>query len=483
MRLQASVGHAVRRTAERVPTAEAVVDVDSGARLTHGELWAQALRVAGGLVEAGVAPGDRVAIRLPNGVPWILAFVGTLAAGAVAVPINTRLVEDEVAYLLADSGARVVIDDPSRLPDGSPTSRLPEDAESLAALFYTSGTTGRPKGAMLSHRAVLAGAEQCRIALGLDLDEATRGVVAAPLFHVLACGMQLVPALVNGGCVAVLPGFQPEAWLRTIRTERVDILNGVPAMYAAALAHPSFADLDVSRIRVLSYGAAPTPPAQARALRAAFPHARLNPGFGLTEAPAVTGLADEDALEHCDSVGVATEGTELRIIDQDADGVGQLLVRGPGLMSGYWNRPEETARALRDGWLHTGDLVRMDGAGRVRIMDRRTDLINRGGENVYSVEVEAVLAAFPGVAEVAVVGVPDERLGQRVGAVVVPRPDAVIDVDALLGFATERLARFKIPQHVVVLDEPLPRNPAGKVAKRVLRTTIDWKPVDERNTR
>ncbi|MCU1616277.1 MAG: putative fatty-acid--CoA ligase [Frankiales bacterium] len=469
----------VRATVERCPGAEAVVDLGTGRRLDHAALWAGAARVAGGLRGAGARPGDRVALRLPNGADWCLAFLGAVLAGAVPVPLNTRLTDAEVAALVEDCGAAVVIDSGARLPDGPPTAAGAEgaDPESLAAMFYTSGTTGRPKGAMLSHRALLSAAEQCRRALHLGPAEATRTLVAAPLFHILASGMQWLPALAAGGSVAILPAFEVGVWVRAIAEERIDVLNGVPAMYWQALRHPEFAGLDVSGVRLLVYGAAPTPPAQVEALMRAFPAAQLRPGYGLTEAPCVTGLEHADALPHADSVGSAVAATELAVLGPGADdGVGQLLVRGPQLMSGYWQRPEATAAALAGGWLHTGDLVRADEAGRVHLLDRRTDLINRGGEKVYSVEVEAALSAYPSVAEIAVVGVPDPMMGQKVGAVVVPRPGEEFDPGTLVAFARDVLADFKVPQYVHVQAEPLPRNPGGKVDKAALRSRSDWGP-------
>jgi acyl-CoA synthetase (AMP-forming)/AMP-acid ligase II len=467
---------ATRATVERVPDAEAIVDLSSGERLTYAELWARTSTVAGGLVAQGVQPGDRVGVALPNGASWTLAFLGALLAGAVPVPINPRLTGPERDHIVADSGARVVLD--GDLPSGAPTVVDIDDVESLAALFYTSGTTGTPKGAMLSHRALLSAAEQVRLAYQLGPTEGLRALVAAPLFHVLACGMQWIPALVSGGCVVIMPAFEVGSWVTAIRDERIEVLNGVPAMFWHALRHNDFVGLDVSGVRILSYGAAPTPPSQAQALREAFPHARLAPGYGLTEAPCVTGLQDDDALSHSGSVGTAVADTELRLVGPEAaDGIGQLLVRGPQLMSGYWGRPEATAEVLVDGWLHTGDLVRIDSGGRVFMLDRRTDMINRGGENVYSVEVEAALAAYPAVAESAVVGVPDERLGSRVGACVVPRPGVPFDPAELVRVARESLASFKVPEYICVRPEPLPRNPAGKVDKHAVRALSEWTPL------
>ncbi len=476
LRIAPTIVAATRATVQRVPEAEAVVDLGSGERLTYAALWLRASVVAGGLVDSGVSPGDRVAIALPNGASWTVAFLGTLLCGAVPVPINPRLTADERRYIVEDCGASVVLD--GELPQGQPVQRQVDDPESLAALFYTSGTTGRPKGAMLSHRALLSAAEQVRLAYRLEPTEGLRALVAGPLFHVLASGMQWIPALVSGGCVVIMPTFEVGSWVTAIREERIEVLNGVPAMFWQALRHPAFEHVDVSGVRLLSYGAAPTPPAQAQALRAAFPHARLAPGYGLTEAPCVTGLLDDDALTHSSSVGTAVADTELRLVGPDADsGVGQLTVRGPQLMSGYWGRPEDTANALVDGWLQTGDIVRIDEGGRVFMLDRRTDLINRGGENVYSVEVEAALAIHSQVAESAVVPVPDDRLGSRVGACVVPRTTADFDTTELVRIARASLAPFKVPEFICLRTEPLPRNAAGKVDKNAVRAQSVWTPL------
>jgi acyl-CoA synthetase (AMP-forming)/AMP-acid ligase II len=204
----------------------------------------------------------------------------------------------------------------------------------------------------------------------------------------------------------------------------------------------------------------------------------LAPGYGLTEAPCVTGLQDDDALTHSGSVGTAVAATELRVVGPDADsGIGQLLVRGPQLMSGYWGRPQASAEVLVDGWLHTGDIVRIDDGGRVFMLDRRTDLINRGGENVYSVEVEAAVAAYPAVGESAVVAVPDDRLGSRVGVCVVPRPGVTFEGHELVRVARDSLAPFKVPEFVCMRSEPLPRNPAGKVDKEAVRAQSQWTPL------
>ena len=467
----------VSETVLRAPDAEAIVDLATGTRLTYRQLWDAAARVAGGLAAAGVRPGQRVAVRLPNGAAWCTAMLGALLAGAVPVPVNPRLTRPELAFILDDARPAHLVDRPAALPDGPPLVRPADDPEATAALFYTSRTTGRPMGVMLWHRALLSAAEQCRRFLRLEPTETTRSVIAAPLFHVLVFGLQWLPVLLSGGTVVITTRFETGPWLRAIRDERVDVLHGVPAMYWQALRHPDFTDLDVSRVRLVVYGAAPIPASQVAELLAAFPAARIAPGYGMTEAPAVAGLDHAEVLTHADSVGVAATATELRLDGPDAvAGIGQLLVRGPQVMSGYWRRPEASVAALEGGWLHTGDVARVDGHGRVHLLDRIRDMIKRGGENVYSIEVERVLAGFPGVGEVAVIGVPDDTLGQRVAAAVVARPGAVLDAATLLAFARDQLAEFKIPQFVAIVAGPLPRNAVGMVDKARLRTATDWGP-------
>jgi acyl-CoA synthetase (AMP-forming)/AMP-acid ligase II len=273
-----------------------------------------------------------------------------------------------------------------------------------------------------------------------------------------------------------MPAFEVQAFLRAIEDEHVDVLTTVPAIYWLALQQPDFAEVDTSSVVSLSYGGAPIAPDLVHRIQAAFPTARVGNGFGLTETSSVsTYLPHEDAAEHADSVGYPAPVVDVRIDQPDPDtGVGELLIRGPNIVAGYWNKPEQTAETFVDGWLHSGDLARIDDEGRVYIVDRKKDMINRGGENVYCVEVENALAAHPAVGEVAVVGVPDSMMGEKVGAVVVPRPGTELDPADLVAFARDRLADFKVPQYVVVRGEPLPRNPGGKVLKPPLREQTEW---------
>jgi acyl-CoA synthetase (AMP-forming)/AMP-acid ligase II len=467
--------HLLRTSVDAQPGREAVVEL-GGPRLTYRELWDRSVRVAGGLRAAGVVPGDRVANRLPNGVDWVLAFWGTLLAGAVAVPVNTRFAPPEVEYVLTDSGASYVFEPGTALPDGDPVSTTDQGHHELAAIFYTSGTTGFPKGAMTTHENFLSNCETCVRCLRLDRNDHLTTLISVPLFHVTGCNSQLLVLTGIAGTSVIMPVFDVAAFLTAIEQERISVLTTVPAIYHLALQHPDFTSTDTSSVRALSYGGAPIAPDLVHRLQAAFPTARVGNGFGLTETSSVsTYLPHEWAAEHADSVGFAAPVVDLDLADVDpASGVGELLIRGPHVVAGYWRKPEQTAQAFVDGWLRSGDLARIDDEGLVHLVDRMKDMINRGGENVYCVEVENALAAHPAVGEVAVVGVPDEVMGEKVGAIVVPRPGSHLDPHELAEFARGSLADFKVPQFVAVRRDPLPRNAGGKVLKPVLREQTSW---------
>jgi long-chain acyl-CoA synthetase len=474
-----SVVAMLRTSVDRDPDAEAVVELD-GPRLTYRQLWDASARVAGGLRAAGVGRGDRVAIRLGNGVDWVLGFLGTLMAGGVAVPVNTRFTDAEADYVIGDSGSRVVLSPGDALPDGAPYTEEGLRREDLAAIFYTSGTTGFPKGAMTSHENFLTNSENARRVVGLPRhDPSMRNLISVPLFHVTGCNSQLLPTLEGGAAAVIMPTFEVGRFLRVIPEERIAIVTTVPAIFWLAISQKEFAQVDVSGVRFATYGGAPIAPDLVQAIKRGFPSAKVGNGFGLSETSSIsTFLPHEYADTHADSVGFPAPVVDLDLADVDrATGVGELLIRGGHVVQGYWNKPEATAEAFRDGWLRTGDLARIDDEGFTYIVDRAKDMINRGGENVYCVEVENALAAAPGVFEVAVIGVPDPMMGEKVGAVVVPAPGTEFDVEAFLAHAHTQLADFKVPQFVAVRPGALPRNPGGKVLKPVLRTETDWTAV------
>jgi acyl-CoA synthetase (AMP-forming)/AMP-acid ligase II len=473
-----SLVHMLRSAVELHPGREALAETGGGPRLTYRELWDRAARVAGGFRAAGVRRGDRVALRRGNGTDWALAFFGAALAGCVVVPVNTRLTEAEVAFVVSDSGAGYVVAPGEPLPDGDPFAIDDAQPGDTAAIFYTSGTTGFPKGAVTTHANFLSNCESCRRILNLGgTDEPPRTLISVPLFHVTGCNSQLLFAAYMAGTSVIMPQFEVSAFLQAIGAERIDVLTTVPAIYWLAISHEQFTQTDVSAVRALSYGGAPIAPELVSRIMKAFPAARVGNGFGLTETSSVTSyLPHEYAAGHADSVGFPVPVCDVRLETLGGRDVGELLVRGPNVVPGYWNNPDATAATFTGGWLHTGDLARIDAEGLIYIVDRAKDMINRGGENVYCVEVENALAGAPGVYEAAVVGVPDEVMGEKVGAVLVPVPGTTIDVDAVLAYLRDRIAGFKVPQYVAVRADVLPRNPGGKLLKQRLREETRWQP-------
>jgi acyl-CoA synthetase (AMP-forming)/AMP-acid ligase II len=467
----------LRSWVERTPDAPAVAEV-GGERATYAELWDRCTRVAGGLRERGIRPGDRVAIRLPAGLAWVEAFFGGVMAGATVVPVNTRFTEPEARYVIEDSGSAYVFAPSDDLPSGAPFVFDGIAADDRAAIFYTSGTTGFPKGAITTHNAFLTNCENMRRGMLLPLADGrpVRTLISVPLFHVTGCNAQLLSAMYVGGSSVILPALDLAVFLRVIPEERINYLVSVPAVYALALNHPAFPACDVSGVQRVGYGGAPIAPALVHRIKNAFPNARVSNGFGMTEtASLLTSLPHEYAAEHADSVGFACPVVDLALEDVDPQsGVGQLLVRGANITQGYWNKPEANDATFVGGWLRTGDLARVAPNGLTYIVDRAKDMICRGGENVYCVEVENALAGAPGVAEAVVIGVPDDVMGEKVGLVIVPAAGATVDVPAVIASLRGVIADFKIPQYVALRDTPLPRNPGGKVLKPLLRRETVW---------
>jgi acyl-CoA synthetase (AMP-forming)/AMP-acid ligase II len=469
----------LREHVERRPDSEAVVELGAD-RLTYRQLWDRAARVAGGLRAAGLKRGDRVGVRYPAGLNWVLAFWGTVMAGGIAVPVNTRSAQPEVAFILSDAGAHIDLTAETPLPDGEPYVEEGLGRGDTAALFYTSGTTGRPKGVPTTHAAFLTNTENMLRCLGQprDLGEEYRTLISVPLFHVTGCNSQLLVATYVGGVSVIMPALDLGQLIAALSAERISSMVTVPAVYALLLRHNDFAGTDVSGIRWVGYGGAPIAPSLVTSVKNAFPQAAVFNGYGMTEtASLMTVLPDEEAVEHADSVGYAVPSVDLGVVVYGDDpAVGELVTRGANVTAGYWNKPEATAATIVDGWLHTGDVVRVDDAGRVHIIDRLKDIINRGGENVSSVAVEAVLLAAPGVADAAVLGVPDDVMGEKVGALLFGGREQ-IDVAAVLEYCRGQLADFEVPQYVTVVSEPLPRNPGGKLLKGKLREEVRWGPA------
>lgn len=475
----------------------------------------------------GVTKGDRVAIAMRNYPEWSIAFWAAAAAGAVIVPLNAWWSAPELVYGFEDSGSKVVFLDEERadrLADDLPALGLagaivakptkappagierwedvlgdvPADAElpdveigpdDLATIFYTSGTTGKPKGALGTHRNI------CSNLLSLVFANARSGLrsskpateepqgqntylLSVPFFHATGCHSVLVANLAFGGKIVIMHRWDAERALELIERERVTTFGGVPAMVWQVLESPSFEKRDTSSVRSIGYGGAPAPPELVRRIESMFPGRSPSNGYGLTETSSVTTMnAGDDYLAKPDSVGVPVAVCDVKVVDPDgnelpAGKVGELWIKGPNVVKGYWNKPEATADAFGDGWFRSGDGARLDDDGFVYIVDRIKDMVIRGGENVYCAEVEAAIFEHPEVSDVAVIGVPHHTLGEEVGAVVLRTPGSTLTAEVLQQHVRDRLAAFKVPAHVFFRDDALPRNPQGKVLKRELKDEL-----------
>lgn len=460
---------------------------------THAELHDRAARLASVLSAAGVEAGDRVALLLHNRIEFVEALLACHRLGAVAVPINFRLAPDEVEFVLADSGAVALIRDsaPSRasvaqtvLEVGSgydealacapPHPEVAGVAEDDAALMcYTSGTTGRPKGAVLTHRnlvgSTLSWIHEMRAA------EDDVWLSGQALFHIGGIN-GLLPFLVLGATVIITPttNFDPEAMLRLIEAHRVTMCIFVPTQWAAICASDAVARIDPGRLRVAMWGASPAPRRTLEAMEQTFPHAAIVSAYGQTEmSGATTLLKGPDSTRKMGSVGRPMLGVELRLVDDELrdvpqGGIGEVVYRGPNVMAGYHGQPEATRDAFAGDWFHSGDLARFDEEGYLWLVDRKKDMIVSGGENVYPAEVERVLLDHPAVGEAAVIGVPHPRWVETPVAFVVPKGE--IEEAELIAHCRTYLAGYKKPSEVILVDE-LPRNAGGKVLKRLLRET------------
>jgi long-chain acyl-CoA synthetase len=464
------------------------------AELTYGQLEEGSARVAGLLRENGVEPGDRVGIMLPN-VPYFpVCYYGVLRAGCIVVPMNVLLKPREVKFYLEDSGAKLlfawtdfaqdaeagakdagvdcVVVTPGEfektLAEADPVTELADTADDdTAVILYTSGTTGTPKGAELTHANLFRNAEVSQSLFDLGSDAVTLG--ALPLFHSFGQTCALNATIGAGGTLTLLPRFEPGKALEIIQRDKVNLFEGVPTMYGAMLNFPDREKFDVSSVQRCSSGGSAMPVELMRGFEEAF-GCQILEGYGLSESSPVASFNHADRERKPGSIGTPIEGVEMKVVDDDGGEVdqgevGEIVIRGHNVMKGYWEREDATAETIVDGWLHTGDMAKVDEDGYFFIVDRKKDLIIRGGYNVYPREIEEVLYEHPAVREAAVVGVPHDEYGEEVGAAVALKDDAEATPEELRDFVKEQVAAYKYPRRVWLVDE-LPKGPTGKILKR-----------------
>jgi long-chain acyl-CoA synthetase len=470
------------------------VRVDDAA-MTYRALDEASARVAGLLHELGFRPGDRVGLMMPNVAEVPVVYYGVLRAGGVVVPMNPLLKAREVAYYLGDSGAglvfawhtfadqasvgaeqagaRTIVVDPAGFPEllasAAPDFQVADAAdEDTAVILYTSGTTGHPKGAELTHGNLISNTDVSRA----DIVQASPDDVifgGLPLFHVFGQTVALNVAVASGACLTLLPRFDAAHALRIVAGHRVTVFEGVPTMYVALLRQPDRADYDTASLRMCISGGAALPVEVLRGFDEAFGVPVLE-GYGLSETSPVASFNHPGRERKPGSIGTSIRDVRMRVVDGEDREVplgetGEIVIQGPNVMKGYWQRPEATAEAVRDGWFHTGDLARIDEDGYYFIVDRKKDLIIRGGYNVYPREIEEVLYEHPAVAEAAVIGLPHPALGEEIAAAVALKPGATVTAEELRDYVKGQVAAYKYPRHVWFVDS-LPKGGTGKIQKR-----------------
>ncbi len=482
------------RTAADQPASTALKFM--GNDISYAALATMAAKVAGALREVGIEPGDRVAIILPNVPAFPVAYWGILLAGGTVVPMNPLLKTGEIDYFFTDSGAKLAfvwpdfVDEATKgaansgttiitcgpmgpvegsldggVPISEPAARADDDT---AIILYTSGTTGRPKGAELTHSNINLNATRCATVIQqISSDDVIMGCL--PLFHVFGLVVGLNAATIVGASMALIPRFDPAEAIKVISTQGVTVMQGVPTMYAAILNHPDSDTMNAETLRTCASGGSAMPLEVMRAFEEKFGCVILE-GYGLSETSPVASFNVPDRERKPGTIGVAIPGCEMRCVDLDGrevpvGQVGEIAIRGDNVMKGYWGKPEATAEAIPDGWFRTGDLATMDDEGYFTIVDRKKDMILRGGMNVYPREVEELLYTHPDILEAAVVGMPDELLGEQVGAAVALRPGATTTPEEIIAWARDRIAAYKYPRTVWIVSE-LPKGPTGKILRR-----------------
>jgi acyl-CoA synthetase (AMP-forming)/AMP-acid ligase II len=508
---------ALRRAASMFPDTEAVVE--QGRRLTYPELAAQAERVARALIGNGIEPGDRVALWAPNSAAWIVTSFGISMAGAVLVPLNTRYRGEEAGHILRTSEAKLLVtvtdfldtdyvalldgvagldgleqivvlsgdvpsgavpwDDFVRRAEAVPSTAVHEretgiGADDLSDIIFTSGTTGAPKGAMLTHgasvRTYVAWSER------VGLRHGDRHLLVYPFFHTSGLKSGILTSVLTGATILPHAVFDPTSVMQRVQDERITMLPGPPTVFQAILNDPDIGRYDLSSLRLSVTGAAVVPVSVVERMRDELKFETVVTGYGLTETTGTVSMASHDDPPRvvAETVGKPLPGVELRVVDDDGNDVpageqGEFLVRGFNVMQGYFNNPEATAEAIDpEGWLRTGDIGHVDDGGNLRITDRKKDMFIVGGFNAYPAEIERIMLGHPDIAQVAVVGVPDGRLGEVGMAFVIPRAAHEVDPKDVISWCEERMANFKVPREVRVVDA-FPLNPSGKVMKFRLR--------------
>jgi long-chain acyl-CoA synthetase len=479
-------------SAERSPDHVAVRLDD--AELSYAQLDGATAHLAGLLHEKGVGPGDRVGIMLPNVPHFPICYYGVLRAGAVVVPMNVLLRRREVKFYLSDSEAKMVfawegfaeeaaggaedadaeclIVEMAGFQDvvGAAPARaevVDTDDDDTAVILYTSGTTGAPKGAELTHANLRRNCEASAGLFGVDADTITLG--ALPLFHSFGQTCSMNATIVGGGTLTLIPRFDPGKALEIIVRDKVNVFEGVPTMYGAMLNHPEKGDYDTSTLKLCASGGSAMPVELLRGFEEEF-GCKILEGYGLSETSPVASFNHPDRERKPGSIGTPIEGVEMRVVDDDGNEVGQgevgeIAIRGHNVMKGYWQRPDATEETIVDGWFHTGDMAQVDEDGYFFIVDRKKDLIIRGGYNVYPREIEEVLYEHPDVREAAVLGVPHDEYGEEVGAAVALKDGASVSEDELRQFVKDQVAAYKYPRELWFVDE-LPKGPTGKILKR-----------------
>jgi HIP---CoA ligase len=507
----------VERAATQFATLEALVDERE--RLTFAQLADGATTTARALIASGIEAGDRVAIWAPNTTEWVLAALGVYAAGAVVVPLNTRFKGAEAAYILDRARAKLLFTvtdfldtnyvDLLRAADpvaslgqivvlrGSPSEgtvswsdfvaragdvpvaavderRAALTGETMSDILFTSGTTGRPKGAMLTHDASVQAYDAWSTVVGLRPGD--RYLVVNPFFHSFGLKAGILASLIKGATIVPHAVFNVDTVMQRVAEESISMLPGPPTVYQSILDHPRLAEFDLSSLRLAVTGAAAVPVEMIRRMRDELKFETVVTGYGLTEATGIATMCrhDDDPETISKTAGRAIPGTEVRVVDEAGKSLaagepGEVVVRGYNVMQGFVDDPEGTAEAIdSDGWLHTGDVGVLDERGNLRITDRMKDMFIIGGFNAYPAEIENMVSDHPAISQVAIVGVPDERMGEVGYAFVVTRPGRTIDADELTAWCRERMANFKVPRHVEVVDA-MPLNASGKVLKYALR--------------